>query len=99
MSHASSNKSAVRNQLFPADRVVRASSGAKSVQLSGISPAFLVEEAHSVLTAVFFARESFELTTSERVKGMGDSKLLRFYSTNACSATPFPCCSFTGELW
>jgi HEAT repeat protein len=51
--------------------------------------AFLVEEAHSEFTAVVFAGESFKFTTGERVKGMRDPKLLGFYSTNACSATPF----------
>jgi hypothetical protein len=52
--------------------------------------AFLVEERHSLFAAMFFGSESFKLTTSERVKGMGDAKLLWFYSTNACSATPLP---------
>jgi len=41
-------------------------------------PSFLVEEIHSVFTAVFFAGESFELTTGERVKGMRDPKFLWF---------------------
>jgi len=51
--------------------------------------AFLVEEAHFEFTAVVFAGESLKLTTGERVKGMRDPKLLGFYSTNACNATPF----------
>src|SRR5688572_21283020 len=37
ISCASSNKSAARNQLLPADNVVKASFGARSVQFSGIS--------------------------------------------------------------
>jgi hypothetical protein len=32
---------------------------------------------------MFFAGEDFTLTTGERVKEMGDPKLLGFYSTNA----------------
>jgi hypothetical protein len=52
--------------------------------------ALLVEKAHPVLATIFFLSESFKLTTGERVKGMGDIKLLWFYSTNACSATPLP---------
>jgi len=51
---------------------------------------FPVEETHSLLAAMFFAGESFKLMTRERMKGMGDAKLLRFYWTNACSATPLP---------
>jgi hypothetical protein len=52
--------------------------------------ALLVEEAHSVLTTMFFLSEGFKLTTGEGVKGMRDPKLLWFYATNACSATPLP---------
>ena len=52
--------------------------------------ALFVEERYSVLAAVFFLGEGLKLTTGERVKWMRDPKLLWFYSTNACSATPFP---------
>jgi hypothetical protein len=61
--------------------------------------ALLVEEAHPVLATVFFLSEGFKLTTSERVKGMRDPKLLWFYSTNACSATPLPVICDTPGLW
>ena len=57
--------------------------------------ALLVEEAHPVLATVFFLSEGLKLTTSERVKGMRDPKLLWFYSTNACSATPLAITSGT----
>jgi hypothetical protein len=57
--------------------------------------ALLVEEAHPVLATVFFLSEDLKLTTSERVKGMRDPKLLWFYSTNACSATPLAITSGT----
>lgn len=50
--------------------------------------ALLVEETYSLFAAMLFPTERFKLTTGERVKGMGDAKLLWFYSTNACSATP-----------
>ena len=52
--------------------------------------ALLVDKAHPVLAAIFLLSESFKLSTGERVKGMGDAKVLWFYSTNACSATPLP---------
>jgi hypothetical protein len=48
---------------------------------------------------MLFAGESFKLTTRERMKGMGDAKLLRFYSTNACSATPLPDTSGILHFW
>jgi len=53
-----------------------------------MSAALLVEETYSVFAPMFFASDSFKLTTGERMKGMGDAKLFCFYSTNACSATP-----------
>jgi hypothetical protein len=52
--------------------------------------ALLVKETYSLFAAMLFPIERFKLTTGERVKGMGDAKLLWFYSTNACSATPLP---------
>jgi hypothetical protein len=70
------------------ERVLRCQIG--PVQWNLKLPALLVEETHSLFTAVFFASESFELTTGKRVKGMGYPKLLWLCSTNACSATPFP---------
>lgn len=52
-----------------------------------------------MFAAVFFASESFKLTAAERVKWMGDPKLLWFYSTKACSATPLPsACATSGVL-
>ena len=38
--------------------------------------AFLVDEAHSLFAAVFFAGEDLKLTTGERVKRMRDPKRL-----------------------
>lgn len=38
--------------------------------------ALLVEETYSLFAAVFLASESFKITTTERVKRMGDLKLL-----------------------
>ena len=52
--------------------------------------ALLVEERYSVLATVFFLSERLKLTTSERVKGIRDPKLLWFYSMNACSAMTLP---------
>jgi hypothetical protein len=52
--------------------------------------AFFIAKSDSVFTAVFFAAESLKLKTGQRMKGMADPKFLGFYSTNACSATPFP---------
>jgi hypothetical protein len=52
--------------------------------------ALLVEETYSLFAAMFFSSESFKLTTGEWMKGMGDAKLLWFYSTNARSMTPLP---------
>jgi hypothetical protein len=54
-------------------------------------PAFFIKKRESVFAAVFFAAERLELTTGQRMKGMDDPKFLGFYSTNVCSATPFPC--------
>jgi hypothetical protein len=69
----SCNKSVARNQLLPADNMMKASSEARSVQLSGISHCrpFLSRRHALCSTALFFAGESLELTTGERVKGMG----------------------------
>jgi hypothetical protein len=53
-------------------------------------PAFFIEKRNSVFTAVFFAAQSLKLTTGQRMKGMGDPKFWGFYSTNPCSAMPFP---------
>jgi hypothetical protein len=53
-------------------------------------PAFFIDKRDSVFTAVFFAAERLKLTTGQRMKWMDDPKSLGFYSTNACSATPFP---------
>jgi hypothetical protein len=50
--------------------------------------AFLVEETNSLFTTVFFARQSFELATRERMKGMCDPKPLGLCSTNVCSLMP-----------
>ena len=52
-----------------------------------------------VLAAVFLPAESLKLTPGERVKGMGNLKFLRSYSTNACSATPFPTNCGTHGSW
>jgi hypothetical protein len=38
--------------------------------------ALLVEKTYSLFAAMLFATESFKLTTRERMKGMGDVKLL-----------------------
>ena len=38
--------------------------------------ALLVEETYSLFAAMLFPTERFKLTTVERVKGMGDAKLL-----------------------
>jgi hypothetical protein len=38
--------------------------------------AFLVEKTYSLFATMLFAGERFKLTTGERVKGMGDAKLL-----------------------
>jgi hypothetical protein len=53
-------------------------------------PAFFIEKQDSVFAAVFFAAERLKLTTRQRMKGVGDPKFLGLYSTNACSAMPFP---------
>jgi hypothetical protein len=79
------------------ERVLRCQIGPAQWNLK--LPALLVEETHSLFTAVFFASESFELTTGKRVKGMGYPKLLWLCSTNACSATPFPTTSDIRDLW
>jgi hypothetical protein len=38
--------------------------------------ALLVEKRYSLFAAMFFESEGFKLTAGERVKGMGDAKLL-----------------------
>ena len=43
-----------------------------------------------MVKAKVFAAEGHKLTSGQRVKGMGDPKFLGLYSTNACSAMPFP---------
>ena len=53
-------------------------------------PAFLIEKRDSIFAAVFFATEGLKLATGQRMKGMSDPKFLGLYSTNACSAMPFP---------
>jgi hypothetical protein len=69
----------------------------RPVQWNFTSAAFLVEKRNSVFAAVFLPDKSFKLTPGKRVKGMCNPKSLRFYSTNACSATAFPTTSGTHD--
>jgi hypothetical protein len=94
-------------QICDAEPALTSCQRGESVFRTEVSPAqwnlalaaLLIDKAHPVLAAIFLLSESFKLSTGERMKRMGDAKLLWFYSTNACSATPLPQQGYILLMW